>query len=436
MIGRFGLVPADHQLAEVLVAQHGAKCAEGLAEDFFAMGNEEERGAAFLTVAFSPVVEGDNHRLARPGRRDDQVPVLPLDFPLGGQDFEDFLLERVGSKVEGHEGVVSHSGSLPFPEDCGAQTRLARGRERLEFVVVPVRFEGCHNLRPKMGKFVLADLARPLQTFGEGRLGEVCRTDVRAAEAALAMEDVSLGVQSGAGSVVADADLGVGKASEQFHRPRVGGAHVAGRQHTEPRAVSGRGGCQPAQVVDQQPQAAPLDERAEDIDAVGRCELFAELHAKRRVEARSGQQSGSGERSVGAAGLRTGAVPQRQQSPQGFGKEHRGGWIFSKLFGQGTDEPVGQPALPLAAVAIAHGGQESDQHGLDVLRDRGVAVLRIQRRCNKKPRIRNFCEHTLKFLADQVIVEARAERAIRVGRRRHGHRKDVRYVSGIGDAAL
>jgi hypothetical protein len=64
------------------------------------MDHEQQRWLPAKFTGYSGIVECSNHRLAGAGRRDNQVPILMLDFALGSEDVEDFLLKGVGPQIK------------------------------------------------------------------------------------------------------------------------------------------------------------------------------------------------------------------------------------------------------------------------------------------------------------------------------------------------
>ena len=192
MLGLLGLESADEQIAEVLIAEHGAVGGQRLPKDLLAMSDEQQRRAAAGGAAESLVVKGRDHRLARARCRDNQVAALALHLPLGSQDVQDLFLERIGPEVEQGERDLT-APPLPRSRRIAVRKRSsARAGKRLEFVVVPVRLERAQDLLPQVRQLVLADLAGPLQAFRQGRVGEIRGADVGTSEAAAAVDDVGL----------------------------------------------------------------------------------------------------------------------------------------------------------------------------------------------------------------------------------------------------
>lgn len=79
---------------------------------------------------------------------------------------------------------------------------------------------------------------------------------------------ILLGVQPRSSGVVVDPDLGVVQLAECINRSRIRRAHVAGGDDAQARAIGMRGGGEPLQVAQYEPEAAPFDERAEHIHAI------------------------------------------------------------------------------------------------------------------------------------------------------------------------
>ena len=77
-----GLAAADEQVAEVRVAEHGPEGPQALPQQLLAVGDEQQPGPTAWPPLARPapaaVVERRDHRLAGPGRGDDEVAVAAL----------------------------------------------------------------------------------------------------------------------------------------------------------------------------------------------------------------------------------------------------------------------------------------------------------------------------------------------------------------------
>ena len=125
-----------------------------------------------------------------------------MDFPIGLEPLENFLLVSVGLYVEEEGGFFLATGTCSLLLEGNAEL-LPRGfGVGDKFGVVPIGFEGCAHLRPEVGRFVLADLDVPFQAIRQGGLGDVGGTDIGDAETGFTVDDVRLGVKPGTPRVV------------------------------------------------------------------------------------------------------------------------------------------------------------------------------------------------------------------------------------------
>ncbi len=126
-------------------------------------------------------------------------------------------------------------------------------------------------------------------------LRQVRGADVRGGGAVVAAEQPCLRVQAGGPRLVGDLDLGA-QLGEPIEGPLVGGAHVGGRDDADPAASGDQLGDRGLDDA----QAVPLDERAEQVDLVGRGHLVADLVADPRLVPAVDQERAGGERCRGA----------------------------------------------------------------------------------------------------------------------------------------
>ncbi len=163
-------------------------------------------------------------------------------------------------------------------------------------------------------------------------------------------------MQAGAAGVGADAHLGPAR-HQPVERLAIGGAHVHGGEHAQGAAGIEVG----AQLLLQQPQAAPPDEGAEQIDPIGGRALRLQSQANARLAGGIDQQGaiGQGDQGPGDGGLtgkeRGGA--QLLQQP-GAGVEVVAGMNRGRrlLVEQGHD-PVHQGQLLLLPLGFWEGRQ-------------------------------------------------------------------------------
>ena len=95
--------------------------------------------------------------------------------------------------------------------------------------------------------------------------------------------------------VVGDPDPGA-DAGQVVQHPAVGGAHVGGGEHAE---AAGMAVEEAAGLIAEQPPARPLEERDQEINAIGRGELALDLRAHRVVARAVDEQVRRGERDRG-----------------------------------------------------------------------------------------------------------------------------------------
>ena len=261
------LAPAA-ELAEVVIPEDPLEAGEALLEDLLAMGDVEEAGVRVPGEVLAEV-EGRDHGLPGPGRRDDEVPIPSVDLAFRLQPIEHVLLIVEGADVEVGAGLARGAPlrAKGIPEAIGVRWGIQR-----EIGGRPVGLEGHPDLVDEVAFVPLAQLDIPLQAGGDGRVGEVRGADVDGREATLPMEGIGLRMEAGALGVVGDPDLSVGQGCEELDGLGVRRAHIRGGDDPE-RTRRGEG----PQLVHEQADAAPLDERDEEIDTVRREDLGLEL---------------------------------------------------------------------------------------------------------------------------------------------------------------
>jgi hypothetical protein len=106
------------------------------------------------------------------------------------------------------------------------------------------------------------------------------------------VEQPGLGVQAGRAGLVADPDLRAVAAHQLVDGALLGRLHVGRGDDAERDAAV----AQRRQLVGQHADAVPADERAQQVDAVGRPQLGPQLGAERRLLGRVGEQGGHRQR--------------------------------------------------------------------------------------------------------------------------------------------
>ncbi len=236
------------------------------------------------------VVERGDHGLARAGGRDDEVAVAAVRVALRGQGLEDLLLVRVGADLQPRDDRRRRLAPERRPQPLGVE-RAGRvvGDERR---IGPVAVEGPLELAHQVRRRDRRQPHVPLQPVDQRRPREVAAADERRGVAGVAVEEPGLGVQAGRAGLVADPDLGAVAAHQLVHGALLGRLHVGRGDHAERDAA----GAQRVQLVGQHADAVPADERAQQVDAVGRAQLGPQLGTERRFLGRVGEQRGRRQR--------------------------------------------------------------------------------------------------------------------------------------------
>ena len=192
-------LPADPLLAEARVAEGMTEGRATLVEDLLAVRHEEQTAARQLCPQ-ARVVDSRHHRLARPGRRHEQVAMVAL-MPGEHDVLEQRLLERPQLELDrGQQGRVTNAG------DLGPTLELV-GVVGDEVAARPVAREDRAHLRDGVRIASARDAHVPLEPGDLGRVGQVRRADVGRRVPALAREQPGLGVEPRRRRVVGDLDL-------------------------------------------------------------------------------------------------------------------------------------------------------------------------------------------------------------------------------------
>ncbi len=258
---------------------------------------DEQQPVAREARAEPGVVEGRDHRLARAGRRDNQVAVPVVNRPLRLEPFEDLRLVRVRADLEsGHHGrrrrdlVTAERGPQPL------RGVLVVGVVVDERGVCPVAVEGAGELANQVRRRHRGQPHVPLQPVHQRGARQVAAADEGGVEAGVAVEEPRLGMQPSRPRLVADLHLSAEPTHERVDGSLLGGSHVRRGDDAERDAAA----AQHVQLLLEDPQAVPAHERAEQVDAVGRGELRAQLGAERRLVPGVGDQRRRGQRGDGS----------------------------------------------------------------------------------------------------------------------------------------
>ena len=255
------------------------------------MGHKEQpAGFPGVLLAKTLIVQGGDHRLAGAGGSHHQVAGIAPDRALRLQLVQNLLLVGVGRNIHGvHFDVVGAKVFFRFQRP-GQPLLLILGVV-LKFVGVPVALEGGGDLVNGLRQIPPGDLHIPLQAAGDSGIGQVGGTHIGGGEAGIPVKDIGLGVEAGAFGIVADLDFGVGQLAQLLDGLHVGGPHVGGGDDPQLPSVLG----ELPQLVHQEPQAAPLDEGYQHVDAVGGDDFLFELRVHLGLMDSPGEQTALGD---------------------------------------------------------------------------------------------------------------------------------------------
>ncbi len=219
---------------------------------------------------------------------------MAVGLALHLEPVEDRLLVRVGPYLEpadraGDRAALLHpagDGERPV-EAVPVHVRVVADERGVRPVGVKGRFEPGRQF----GRVRAGELDVPLQAVQQGRAAQVGRADVGRVVAAAAAEHPRLGVQASRLGLVVDLDLGPEVADQAVQGGAVGRAHVRRREDPQRHTplVTGQ------QLVLEYAQAVPLDERAQQVNSVGRGQLRAQLGTELGVGGGVGQQRRAGQ---------------------------------------------------------------------------------------------------------------------------------------------
>ena len=98
----------------------------------------------------------------------------------------------------------------------------------LKFVGIPVALEGGGDLVDGLRQIPAGDLHIPLQTAGDGGVGQVGGTHIGGGEAGIPVKDIGFGVEPGALGVITDLDFGIGQGPQLLNGLHISCPHVGG----------------------------------------------------------------------------------------------------------------------------------------------------------------------------------------------------------------
>jgi hypothetical protein len=292
-----GFAAGGEEFAEGFVAEDVAEAVDGLLEELFAVGEEEEarRGAGLPLAA---VVEGGGECFAGACGGDDEVAPGVVIEAFGEELVEGGLLVGVGSEVEEVDGGGGFcvgwgvEGEADFVDEFGVG-----GIVEVEFVLGPEGVEGAEVFGDDVRGFDFGEFDGPFHAVFEGGLGEVGGADVGGGEAVVAVEEPGFGVEAAAAGIEGDFEFDVGEGGEGFEGAKFGGAGVGGGEDADGDATLGEeieGGFEAE-------PAAPEDEADDEGDGISGFEFGGDFVAEGGFVAGVDEEVGCGERSGWAA---------------------------------------------------------------------------------------------------------------------------------------
>ncbi len=245
---------------------------------------------------------------------------------------------------------------------------------------------------------------------------EVRGTNVGRREAALPVEEPGLGVEAGCPRVVGDLHLGA-KIGQEVDRAALGRADVGGGEDAQGPVlleVALEGGFEQAEAV-------PLDERAQEVDAVGRRDLALEDGAEAGLAASVHEQVAGAEGDGGSRWL--------GRCHQGLGLDEgcqELGGLFEVVVGDeagvGLDELVEDLSaeVELLRLGVLAGlrSQGFLQQLTHVAGEESRELDGLRRLCPRLPVLVELADLAFEGEVDQALVEAGREAG--VGHRRVG----------------
>ena len=317
-----GTMPVDEQLAEVRVTQHLRVRAPRLLEDLSAM-RDEQQPRAVRAGTHSLVIERRHHRLAGTRRRDDEVAVAAVNRAVRLELLQHARLVRPRCHLKTREADAlallpagrREQGTIePFA--------IATGVVRLESGVRPIAVERCLELAHERRRRDVADAHVPLDAVEQRRRRQVRRAHEPRAVPAVAVKDPGLRVQARTARLVVHLHLGAVLRDQPIERPSIRAPRVRARDDADRHPVV----LQPPQLILDDADARPHDEGTQQVDAIGRCELVAQLAADTRLALCVRQQ-----RRLRQAGTRaTRVLTPGAESGGGGEREELGEFILGK----------------------------------------------------------------------------------------------------------
>ena len=134
----------------------------------------------------------------------------------------------------------------------------------LKFRRIPIAIKGGNNLLDCTGQILCCYLHVPLQTAGNGCIGQIGGTDIGRCKAGIPVKHVGLSMEPGAFGIVADFDFRIGKFAQLLDCLDIRCTHIRRGDNTELSAILGK----LPQLVHYQPKPAPLDEGHQHFDLV------------------------------------------------------------------------------------------------------------------------------------------------------------------------
>ena len=192
-----------------------------------------------MSLTKTLIIQRGNHRLASTCSGYHQVAGVAADGALRLQLVQNFLLIGVGSDIHGvHFDIVGVE--VFFRLQRPGQPLLLILGVILKFVGIPVALKGGCDLVDGLRQIPVSDFHIPLQTAGDGDVGQIGGAHVGRSEAGIPVKDIGFGMEPGALGVVADLDFGIGQGPQLLNGLHICGSHVGGGDDPQFPSVLGK----------------------------------------------------------------------------------------------------------------------------------------------------------------------------------------------------
>ena len=280
------LIAAHKHLTEIGVLEHRAEGVQALLEDLLPVRHKQQTaGSIRILLTEALVIQGRDDRLAGTGGSHHQIAGVAADGTLRLQPVQYFLLVGIGVNIHGiNFGIVGVEVFFRFQRPRQPFPLILR--IIFKFPVIPVILKGSGDLVNGFGQVTPRYFCVPFQAAGQCGVGKIGGAHIGRREAGFAVENIRLGVETGRLGVVADLDLRIGQPAQLLDGFHIGSANVGGGDDAKLAAVLRK----LPQLVHDEPQATPLDEGHQHVDAVGRDDLLFKLGKHLRLVNGSGEK--------------------------------------------------------------------------------------------------------------------------------------------------